>query len=142
LGVGSPGGAATGAGGWDGGGAGGAGGAGGTGGTGGGAGVARAERKLPGKASAAGGGGGSCDTSGTPSMGTDLVSRHGSPRRIPSVSLGRDVRGMIASRDSTSSDDATGRGGGASDVSGDASVTRRRSTPAAARRPGRSSVPG
>src|SRR5207237_9331761 len=105
-------------------------------------GVGAAGRAVPGNASAAGGGGGSCDTSGTPSMGTDLVSRHGSPRRIPSVSLGRDVRGMIASRDSTSSDDATGRGGGASDVSGDASVTRRRSTPAAARRLGMSSVPG
>jgi len=60
------------------------------------AGVARAGRDLLGKASAAGGGGGSCDTRGTPSMGTDLVSRHGSPRRIPSVPLGRDVRGMIA----------------------------------------------
>src|SRR5207253_1811798 len=63
--------------------------------------------------------------------------------RIPSVPVGRDALGMIGSRDSTSSDDASGRGGGgASDVSGDASVTRRRSTPAAARRLGMSSVPG
>ena len=73
-------------------------------------------------------------------MGTDLVSRHGSPRRIPSVPLGRDVRGMIASRDSTSSGDATARGG--SPISGEASVTRMRSTPAAASRLGTSSAPG
>src|SRR5437016_12917946 len=44
------------------------------------AGCGEAGRTVPGNASAAGGGGGSCDTSGTPSMGTDLVSRHGSPR--------------------------------------------------------------
>src|SRR2546423_11147457 len=103
-------------------------------------GVGAAGRAVPGNASAAGGGGGSCDTSGTPSMGTDLVSRHGSPRRIPSVPVGRDALGMIASRDSTSSAEATGRGG--SPISGEASVTRMRSTPAAASRLGTSSSPG
>src|SRR5439155_4538924 len=106
------------------------------------AGCGDAGRAVPGNASAAGGGGGSCDTSGTPSMGTDLVSRHGSPRRIPSVPVGRDALGMIASRDSTSCDDATGGDEGGSGVSGDARVTRIRSTPAAARRLGMSSVPG
>src|SRR5207302_634504 len=73
-------------------------------------GVGAAGRAVPGNASAAGGGGGSCDTSGTPSMGTDLVSRHGSPRRIPSVPVGRDALGMIVSRDPTSSGEATGGG--------------------------------
>src|SRR5437588_11318606 len=85
-------------------------------------GVGAAGRAVPGNASAAGGGGGSCDTSGTPSKGTDLVSRHGSPRRIPSVPVGRDALGMSASRDSTSSGEATG--GGCSGRSGDARVTR------------------
>src|SRR5207253_10677363 len=89
-GSGGAGGAAAGMGGWGRGG--------GVGGVGGGPGVTRAGREVPGKASAAGGGGGSCDTSGTPSIGTDLVSRHGSPRRIPSVPVGRDALGMIGPR--------------------------------------------
>src|SRR5205823_147506 len=110
LGVSSTGG--VGADGGAGGGAGGAGRAGGAGGAGGARGAGRAGRAgpvVPGRASVAGGGGGSWLTSGTPLMGTDLVSRHGSPRRIPSVPVGRDSLGMIASRDSTSSGDASAR---------------------------------
>src|SRR5207247_10111922 len=39
----------------------------------------------PGSAVAGGGGGGSCVTSGTPLSGTDRMSFHDSPRRMPSV---------------------------------------------------------
>src|SRR5256886_7792102 len=103
-------------------------------------GVGAAGRAVPGNASAAGGGGGSCDTSGTPSMGTDLVSRHGSPRRIPSVPVGRDALGMIASRDSTSSGEEPG--GGCTGPSGDPRATRIRATPAPAWRNLTPSPPG
>ncbi len=54
-------------------------------------------RPDSGNASAAGGGGGSWVTSGTPLIGTDLMSRHDSPRRIPSVPSGRASRSGGAS---------------------------------------------
>src|SRR5207302_9482407 len=110
LGVSSTGGA--GADGGAGGGAGGAGGARGAGRAGRSGRSGRAGPAVPGRGSVAGGGGWSWLTNGTPLMGTDVVSRRGSLRRIPSVPVGRDSLGMIASRDSTSSGDASGREGG------------------------------
>ena len=75
----------------------------------------RAGAAVPGSASAAEGGGGSCITSGTPESGTDLMSCHASPRRMPSVPMGCDLRstgapglGTIGSRVSKSPGEATG----------------------------------
>src|SRR2546422_1320413 len=74
-----------------------------------------ARATTPGSAAAALGGGGSCVTSGTPSSGTDLMSRIDSPRRIPAVpsapdflSTGVSGLGTTGSRPPKSSGEATG----------------------------------
>ena len=89
-------------------------------------------------------------TSGTPSSGTDLMSRIDSPRRIPAVPSAPDFRstgvsglGMTGSRPPKSSGEATGpRCATEGDGDGPAGAMRIRSAPAAASRLATSCVPG
>ncbi len=82
----------------------------------------------PGSAVAGGGGGGSCVTSGTPLSGTDRMSFHDSPRRMPSVpsDSAAGARGAwgdgIASPGCSLPAGGGGRGGGGGGSAG-ASVT-------------------